>query len=438
MQDYAWGKVGLASKVAQLAQSGGAPIDDATPYAEFWFGTHASGPSYISKGTDAPLHYVFAKGDKSEGQKLVEATDGVQSLASFLATPEGRAMLGTLPDEYLVPDADGGQQLPFLFKVLSVNKCLSIQAHPDKANAAVLHLRDPEHYGDDNHKPEMSVALTDFEAMCGFRPYEEIVAHASADGAYPEFNQLIESIELHPAGSGDVVAESASVRVAFAKYMDSEKVEDGAFYTSLLEQMVARLAAKSEDAQTRLDKLLVRLSTEYPGDIGVFAPLMLNYMSLKVGEGIFLAANEPHAYLSGDIIECMACSNNVVRAGCTPKFKDVEELKKMLTYTCHRPADLVENPTGEEGGMLTYPAHTSEFVIHATPILAAAQPCTLKTAASASIVLVTEGGGTFITADGAESVAFSAGDVYLMAAGASFAITDAVAGSLVSQVHFCE
>ena len=77
-------------------------------------------------------------------------------------------------------------------------------------------------------------------------------------------------------------------------------------------------------------------------------------------------------------------------------------------------------------------------MIHATPILAAAQPCTLKTAASASIVLVTEGGGTFITADGAESVAFSAGDVYLMAAGASFAITDAVAGSLVSQVHFCE
>ena len=186
----------------------------------------------------------------------------------------------------------------------------------------------------------------------------------------------------------------------------------------------------------------MRLSTQYPGDIGVFAPLVLNYVQLAAGDGIFLAANEPHAYLQGDIIECMACSNNVVRAGCTPKFKDVAELKRMLTYTCHRPVDLVERPAASEvdGGMLTYPAHTPEFVIKATPTLAAAQPCALAAAPSASIVLVTEGSGTFAgtfaASAGGDATAFSAGDVFLMAAGASYAIADAAAGTQVFQVHF--
>ena len=360
----------------------------------------------------------------------------MQSVAAFLATPEGRIALGSLPEEYLVADAAGEQQLPFLFKVLSVNKCLSIQAHPDKANAAVLHLRDPEHYGDDNHKPEMSVALTDFEAMCGFRPYGEIVAHCAAEGAYPEFSALLEGMVLPEAS--DAAAQRDAVRAVFTKYMDAELVEGGAFFRGLLDTMIERLAEKPAESLTALDTLLVRLSTQYPGDIGVFAPLVLNYVQLVKGDGIFLAANEPHAYLQGDIIECMACSNNVVRAGCTPKFKDVAELKRMLTYTCHRPVDLVERPAASEveGGMLTYPAHTPEFVIKATPALAAAQPCTLAAAPSASIVLVTEGNGTFAAPAGGEAVAFSAGDVFLMAAGASYAIAGAAAGTQVFQVHF--
>ena len=248
LRAQAWGKLGIASKVAQLAQSGGAAIDAATPYAEFWFGTHSSGPSYIcAPGSAPPAHYVFSKGAKSAGHVAVESTAGVQSVAAFLATPEGRVALGSLPEEYLVADADGGQQLPFLFKVLSVNKCLSIQAHPDKANAAVLHLRDPEHYGDDNHKPEMSVALTDFEAMCGFRPYDEIVAHCAAEGEYPEFSALLEGMALPDASDAD--AQRDAVRAVFAKYMDAENVEGGAFFKQLLDAMVARLAAKPAAAQ---------------------------------------------------------------------------------------------------------------------------------------------------------------------------------------------
>ena len=83
---------------------------------------------------------------------------------------------------------DKNGNLPFLFKVLSVNQALSIQAHPNKSLARKLHARDKEHYRDDNHKPEMAIALTDFEAMCGFRPTKEIVAFAQS---VPEFRSLL-------------------------------------------------------------------------------------------------------------------------------------------------------------------------------------------------------------------------------------------------------
>ena len=96
---------------------------------------------------------------------------------------ENPAVLGRLAP---VSGTDG--QLPFLFKVLSVNKALSIQAHPDKTLGARLHSERPDVYKDPNHKPEMAVALTDFEAMCGFRPYKNIVQHLEE---YPELAKLV-------------------------------------------------------------------------------------------------------------------------------------------------------------------------------------------------------------------------------------------------------
>lgn len=87
-----------------------------------------------------------------------------------------------------------------------------------------------------------------------------------------------------------------------------------------------------------LEKLVIRLDNEYPGDIGCFCPYLLNYITLEPGEAMFLDANEPHAYLSGDCVECMACSDNVVRAGLTPKFIDKETLHSMLTYHTGKPS----------------------------------------------------------------------------------------------------
>jgi len=137
-QQYDWGKTGGASAVAQLKSKGeGVPIDEAAPYAEYWFGTHPSGPSRVAQpgGADVPLQDWL------------------------LAHP---AALGAPP--YSATSA-----LPYLFKVLSVAKALSVQAHPDKRLAERLHAARPDLYKDDNHKPEMACALTPFEAMCGFR-----------------------------------------------------------------------------------------------------------------------------------------------------------------------------------------------------------------------------------------------------------------------------
>ena len=120
-QNYAWGKPASTSKVAQLL---GKSNDGDNPYAELWMGTHSKGPSYVDK---------------------------------------------QLLSEYL-----GDSELPYLYKVLSVARSLSIQAHPNKELAKKLHSERPEVYKDDNHKPEMAVALTQFEAMCGFRPSSQI------------------------------------------------------------------------------------------------------------------------------------------------------------------------------------------------------------------------------------------------------------------------
>ena len=83
---------------------------------------------------------------------------------------------------------------------------------------------------------------------------------------------------------------------------------------------------------TGKEELALKLEKQYPGDIGVLSLFFLNYIKLAPGEAVYLDANEPHAYLSGEIVECMAASDNVVRAGFTPKYIDTQTLCSMLTY----------------------------------------------------------------------------------------------------------
>ena len=99
-----------------------------------------------------------------------------------------------------------------------------------------------------------------------------------------------------------------------------------------LRSLIDRLKGLQHDKRDKLQDLLIRLYDQYPDDRGVFAPLLMNHIFLDMGESFFIGANAPHAYITGDCIECMALSDNVVRAGLTPKFKDVDTLCSMLHY----------------------------------------------------------------------------------------------------------
>ncbi|KAK5651682.1 hypothetical protein OQA88_11748 [Cercophora sp. LCS_1] len=314
VNSYDWGKKGQTSAAARFAAATASDdfsIQDDRPYAELWMGTHPSNPSK----------------DLTTGRTLL---DLVQDNHALLAPSVA---------------ARYGKKLPFLLKVLSINKALSIQAHPNKKLAEQLHARDPKNYPDDNHKPEMAIAITDFEGLCGFRPLGEIAHFLST---IPALRQLIGEATAEEfvstvtgaeeTGSEEEVAKNKKVlQKAFAAVMSSSEEEMKAATRTLIESAVTAGAdfaggGVSATSGSVLAELVIRLHGQFGADYGLFVLFFLNFVTLKPGEALFLRADDIHAYVSGEIVECMASSDNVVRAGLTPKFKDVDTLVNMLTY----------------------------------------------------------------------------------------------------------
>lgn len=270
VQKYEWGKKGEASAVAQLAKDNrNEPVEKETPYAELWMGVHPNGPSVI----------------KHKSQSLNQVIEADPNLL-------GTAVVSNF-----------GAQLPYLFKVLSVEKALSIQAHPSKSHAEELFKKFPTVYKDPNHKPEIAIALTAFEALCGFKPRQEI---SEALKNVAELKEIL-SEEL----VNDFVNGGASIRPCFEALMKAEPLK--------VKSVIDRYLLTNDSSVER--RLIGRLNAEYAGDVGVLCVFWLNYVVLKPGEALFLAPNEPHAYIHGDCVECMSSSDNVVRAGLTPKFR---------------------------------------------------------------------------------------------------------------------
>jgi len=318
-QNYAWGRRGMDSKVSVLLNSGGylEEVDEKTPYAELWMGTHPKGPAQVDL-----------------------SSDGHVPLLTYLK----------------------GKSLPYLFKVLSVNQSLSIQAHPDKALARQLHKERPDVYKDDNHKPEMALALTNFQAMCGFRPYEDIAAFLVSE---PEFNEVAGKggqalIDAVKGRSGYVTA----LKEAFSAVMQAEKCEIVKLVRKLVERMSKETGGLVNVHSLELPHLIQRLNLEYPGDVGIFCVYFLNVFELKPGQAVFLEANLPHAYLFGDCLECMAQSDNVVRAGLTPKLRDTKVLCEMLNYRNAGPPKVMSGtPSPISQTCVMYRAPIDEFAL---------------------------------------------------------------------------
>jgi len=266
VQHYAWGKLGQESLVYKLYKGSGFCDNPAPnkPYAELWMGDHPNGPSLIQT-------------------KSLEKVSLRDSIAQN-------------PELFLGKAYDGkNKSLPFLFKVLSVNTILSLQVHPDKEKAMSLHQKFPEIYKDGNHKPEIAIALSEFEAFCKFRPREEIIQALQENKVVAEFigKDLVEKF-IHCDRS-----EANEVLRSILKEILTKNKDEVKLYIDKLLQYISERTEKSAR-----DNLVYRIHELYPYDSGVFISYFLNYIVMKPGEAIIMGPNEPHAYIKGDCIEC--------------------------------------------------------------------------------------------------------------------------------------
>lgn len=311
----------------------------------------------------------------------------------------------------------------------------------------------------------MTIAVTPFDGLCGFRPLTEITHFLQN---VPAFRKLVgeeEAKNFETTVKGKETSESEedkqankkALQSAFTKLMNTDKSELEAASKELLD------AAKSEGAEfagsggpsndgQELADLVVRLNDQFPEDIGLFVQFFLNYVKLEIGEAMFLKADDIHAYLSGDIIECMASSDNVVRAGFTPKFKDVDTLTSMLTYSYApiseqkmSPSDypyvkMNTNAYRSNSAALLYDPPIPEFAVVRVALNEPKAKATFDPIQGPSIILCTKGKGTISVGPKTEKI--EEGYVFFAGATAEVVIeseTDATDGEgLVLFKAFCE
>nr|UPW27186.1 mannose-6-phosphate isomerase 1-like protein [Allium cepa] len=391
VQNYDWGISGASgSKVARLYEKNtGLVVEQEKKYAEFWMGTHPSGPSFVlrEEGKVMLKEFIEENSCKVLGQKVFDTW---------------------------------GNDLPFLFKVLSVAKTLSIQAHPDKELATELHKMHPNIYKDANHKPEMAVAISEFEALCGFVSTKELKVVLDC---VPEIRELVGEVEVNKYMEINEQCSfdeaKAHLQSIFTELMSADKEIVSKFVLKLKNRLI-------EESKIRLlsekEKLALLLEEQYPGDIGVLSSFFFNDVKLKPGEALYLDANEPHAYISGECIECMATSDNVVRAGLTSKYRDVETLCRMLTYKQGCPDILRGTPLSKY--VLRYTPPFYEFEVD-TISLPTGESMQFDAISGPSIFVVTSGNGKL-----SENVEINEGSVFLLRANTELIISAHSDGTL--------
>ncbi|KAG9228431.1 mannose-6-phosphate isomerase [Amylocarpus encephaloides] len=429
VNSYDWGKVGESSAAAKFAAATPADnfsIQEDKPYAELWMGTHASNPSK----------------DLATKRTLLDLVQDNEALMSSEMNKRFE------------------NKLPFLFKVLSIGKALSIQAHPNKKLAEQLHKKDSKNYPDDNHKPEMTIAITPFDGLCGFRPLAEISHFLSSvptlkklvgEAEAKEFQDTVEGRETSDKKE-DEEKNRRALQKAFISLMNSKK-EDieqaGKDLTESAQKEGSDFAAGGGPTNTgkELADLVIRLNSQFPSDIGLFVLFFLNYVKLEVGEAMFLKADDIHAYLSGDIIECMAASDNVVRAGFTPKFKDVDTLTLMLTYNYapieEQKMDPVDYPYvtlnrdaySSGSAAILYDPPIEEFSVVKTDLKKRGAKATFEQIEGPSIFICTSGSGKISVGSKVEEVKL--GYVYFVGATAEV-ILESDGGDFTTFKAFCE
>jgi mannose-6-phosphate isomerase len=333
----------------------GQPSPADRPHAELWLGAHPDEPSLLADGR--PLDKAIA------------------------ADPQ--ALLGTAVAERF------GPRLPFLLKVLAADRPLSLQAHPTTEQAeagfaaeeaAGVPKDDPTRtFKDPYHKPELLVALTTFEALCGFRPIEGSL-HCLAKLQVPELKPTIAA--LARGGLRAVIPQLLGLT-------DGRREE----LVSAVAQSAARFVAAGDPEFINTYRWAARLAEAYPGDPGVVISLMCNHLKLAPGEGVYLPAGNLHAYLCGAGIEVMASSDNVLRGGLTGKHVDLAALIEVLDFTDGQVPVLT--PVLGPGG-LRYPVPVEDFDLTRVQLDEHGGPITTR---GPQVLLCTEGSAVVSSQD---------------------------------------
>lgn len=354
LQNYTWGGRSLIPNLVPTLKSGDKPL------AEYWLGAHQTAPSIVKIEKEYPLDQLISS-DK----------EGVL----------GKAVSKKF------------KRLPYLLKLLDVKDMLSIQVHPSKKEAEIEFAKENaagiplnaanRNYKDDNHKPELMVALNDFWLLHGFKQKEKLIQTLSS---VPELKYLIS------------IFEKSGYEGLYKTVMEMPQVEVNKLLQPLLDRIIplynaGNLNKSQEDfwaaraATTFGKKQATRNEEQEIIDRGIFSIYFFNLLHLKKGEAIFQDAGVPHAYLEGHNVEIMANSDNVLRGGLTNKHIDVNELMKHIKFEAVK----VEIQTGR-------PAHDKELVFETKAPDFQLSVFQLKekdhisiTAVTAEILLLTEG-----------------------------------------------
>lgn len=284
IQHYAWGSKDRNAYIPRLL---GIKPERGIPYAELWMGTHPKAPSLILDPDRGPVML-------SDWIKAAPAERLSQNRSRHFS-----------------------DMLPYMLKILSSAQPLSIQAHPDKHQAETLHKNNPVHYPDDNDKPEIAIAIDSFDALVGFittSEYLTVLKH------FPALNNLLMGYRATPDLLQDVQ------RLIQISGQDQTRIQ--ACNQAIYQQI------KTAKSRTEIENIFLQMADTYGyADLGLILLHLLQPVHLEAGEAIYLGPGVPHCYLRGNILECMANSDNVVRLGLTPKFCDARALAAILDFS---------------------------------------------------------------------------------------------------------
>lgn len=303
VRTYAWGSPSAIPSFFGYPSTG-------DPIAEVWFGAHPDGSAFIVDDTNSPL-FDYTNSEYSPATSI-------ESLRDYIKRDPQGTLGESVAERY-------NNCLPYLLKLIAPHEPLSLQVHPTLEQAQEGYAREDtlgidrlsptRNYRDRNHKPELAYALTPFNALAGFRAPRRV-------------HEVIKGLSTPLARQLDALVLGGGVDTAF-RYLLSEETRPS---PEEITQTVAACAARTPatSPSPRADAIVCRLAQRYPDDPGVIASLLLNPVTLRVGETLYIPAGTVHAYLSGEAVEIMAASDNVLRAGLTEKHIDAPEVLRVV------------------------------------------------------------------------------------------------------------